>query len=76
MSKTGRLSSASKKRAATIFILLQLMIDFTNPITMVNKTYLKSNNTRTNDPKRTPPPKGSNTPGKVSAAKLLSSAGV
>ena len=67
--------SIKRKRAFTTFILLQLMIVFTNPIIMANKTYLKSNNTRTNDPKRTPPRKATSTPGKVSAAKLLSSAG-
>jgi hypothetical protein len=51
------------------------MIVFTNPITMTNKTYHKSYNTRTNNPECTPQRKGSSTPGKVSAAKLLWSTG-
>jgi hypothetical protein len=60
-------SSCHPKRALTPFNLLPLMIVFTNPITMTNKTYLKTNNTRTNDPKRSPPRKGTNNPGKASA---------
>jgi hypothetical protein len=56
--------SSRPKRAPTSFNPLPLMIVFTtNPITMTNKTYLKTNNTRTNDLKRSPPRKGTNNPG-------------
>lgn len=69
--KTGSSMLVKRRIAATIFILLQFMIVFTNPVTMANKTYLKSNNTRTNESKRTPPRKASATPGKVPVSKPL-----